>query len=100
MQTIQKFSTWFSQQKLSGKLAIGCVGLFMLFCLCSVPIAIFSPSTPTPETMDVASLQTAAVETALVGINQTAMVNVPTNTAEPTYTPAPTETSDQFPPGR
>lgn len=93
MQAIQKFSKWFSQQKLPGKLAIGCAGLFMLFCLCSVATTIFSPSTPTSESMDVASLQTAAVETALAAINQTAIANVPTNTAEPTNTPEPTETT-------
>jgi len=92
MQTIQKFSTWFSKQKLAGKLAIGCAGLFILFCLCSIPIAIFSPSTATPETADVSSVQTAAIETAMAGINQTAIANAPTNTPESTNTPAPTDT--------
>jgi hypothetical protein len=92
MQPIQNFSTWFSKQKLPGKLAIGCAGLFVLFCLCSIPIAIFSPSTPTPQTADVSSVQTAAVETAMAGVNQTAIANAPTNTPESTNTPAPTDT--------
>ncbi len=47
MQTIQQFPSWFSKQKLSGKVAIGCSGIFMLCCLCSVPYAILSPATPT-----------------------------------------------------
>ncbi len=47
MQTIQQFPSWFSKQKLSGKVAIGCAGIFMLCCLCSVPYAILNPSTPT-----------------------------------------------------
>jgi hypothetical protein len=90
---MQQFSTWFSKQKTIGKLAIGCGSLFLLLCLCSIPVAIFSPSTPTSETADVSSVQTAAFETALVGINQTTVANVPTNTAEPTNTPASTETA-------
>ena len=92
MQPIQNFSTWFSKQKPLGKLAIGCAGLFLLFCLCSIPIAIFSPSTPTPQAADVSSVQTAAVETAMAGVNQTAVVNAPTNTPESTTTPSPTDT--------
>ena len=47
MQTIQQFPSWFSKQKLSGKAAIGCAGIFMLCCLCSVPYAILNPSTST-----------------------------------------------------
>lgn len=46
MQTIQQFPSWFAKQKLSGKLAIGCASLFMLCCLCSIPVAILSPTTP------------------------------------------------------
>jgi len=100
MQAIQKFSAWFAKQKLAGKLAIGCAGLFLLFCLCSIPIAIFSPSTPTPETADVLSIQTAAFETAVAEINQTVNTDVPANapeatdTLQPTDTPVPTSTPD------
>jgi hypothetical protein len=92
MKTIQQFPAWFAKQKLSGKLFIGCSGLFVLFCLCSFPIALLSPSTPTPETADISSVQTAAVETAMAAINQTAVANAPTNTPESTITPAPTDT--------
>ena len=92
MQKIQQFFTWFSKQKLSGKIFIGCSGIFLLLCLCSVPMAILSPSTPTQESADVSALQTAAVEAAIVSINQTATASVPTNSPEPTITPAPTET--------
>jgi hypothetical protein len=87
VQTIQKFSSWFAKQKLAGKLAIGCAGLFLLFCLCSVSIAIFSPSTPTPL---------ANVESTLPPVSTEKPVDVattaPTNTPVPTATPLPTET--------
>lgn len=100
MQTVQQFSSWFSKQKLGGKVFIGCSGLFLLLCLCSVPMALLSPSTSTPESTDVSALQTAAVETAMVALNQTADANVavnppePTNTLQPTDTPIPTNTPD------
>lgn len=93
MKTIQQFPAWFAKQKLSGKLFIGCSGLFILFCLCSFLTTLLSPSTPTSETADVSSAQTAAFETAVAGINQTATANAPTNTPEPTETPPPTETA-------
>ena len=64
MQTIRQFPLWFSKQKLSGKVAIGCAGIFMLCCLCSVPYAILNPSTPTSTP-------------------------VPTSTPIPTSTPTP-----------
>lgn len=48
METVQQSSTWFSKQGLFVKVAIGCSGLFVLCCLCSIPIAIFSPAAPTP----------------------------------------------------
>jgi hypothetical protein len=93
MQTIQNAISWFSKQKLGGKIFIGCSGIFLLLCLCSFPMALLSPSTPTPDSADVSALQTAAVETAVVSINQTANASVPTNSPEPTNTPLPTETS-------
>jgi hypothetical protein len=72
MQTIQQFPSWFAKQKLSGKLAIGCASLFMLCCLCSIPIAILSPATP-PSTP------------------------VSTSTSVSTSTPVPTSTSTPVP---
>lgn len=93
MKTIQQFPSWFSKQKLSGKLAIGCAGLVMVFCLCSLVIAIFSPSKPASEAastpMDVSSLQTMAFDTALAEINQATATSALTNTPEPTNTPLP-----------
>ncbi|MDP1624671.1 MAG: hypothetical protein Q8L64_02770 [bacterium] len=87
MQTIQQFPSWFSKQKLSGKVAIGCVGLFMLCCLCSVPYAILSPSTPTPE---VQNTSIAQVEPSPVLAQTESVAEVaPTATPEPTNTPLP-----------
>lgn len=100
MKTIQQFPSWFSKQKLSGKLAIGCTGLFIAFCLCSFVVSILSPSKPASETastpVDVSGLQTAAFNTALAGINQVTATNASTNTPEPTQTPIP-PTSTQNP---
>jgi len=42
MQTVHQISAWFSKQKFIAKMAIGCSSLFMLCCICSVPIAILS----------------------------------------------------------
>ncbi len=81
MQTIQQFRTWFAKQKLSGKLAIGCVGLFMLCCVCSIPVAILSPSTPTPEIENTAVVEVVATPT----ITETV---IPANTSQV----VPTET--------
>lgn len=93
MQTIQKFSTWFTKQKLAGKLAIGCAGIFLLLCLCSVPIAIFSPSTPTSITN---ATSVANAESTLPPVSTEKPADVatfaPTNTPVPTSTPLPTET--------
>ena len=112
MKTLQSSLTWFFRQKLSGKLFIGCSGLFTLFCLCGFLSAILSPSNPTFEavasTPDVSSIRTSAAETFFAGITQTAISNPPTQTftppAEPTFsaepsltaTFVPTSTSDQL----
>lgn len=83
MNTIQQFPSWFSKQKLSGKLAIGCAGLFLLFCLCSIPIAVLSPSTPTPEVQNTSVAQVEVTQTESVA------EVLPTDTPEPTNTPLP-----------
>lgn len=96
MKTVQKTATWFSKQGLFGKVAIGCSGLFVLCCLCSIPIAILNPSTPTPKATGVSSVQTPAIETVIVEIRPSATANSPTNTPVPilpTETPRPTETA-------
>jgi hypothetical protein len=103
MQTIQQISTWFSSQKLGGKLAIGCSGLFALFCWCAFSIAILNPSPSNaeaePTSADISSIQTSAFETAVAGVYQTATASVPTITPTsniPTLTssPIPTQTSE------
>ena len=81
MQTIRQFPSWFAKQKLIGKLAILCAGLLLLYCMCSVPIAIFSPSTPTPEVTKTTVATIAPTET-----------NVPT--MAPSNTPQPTATEE------
>jgi len=90
MDKIQQLSTWFTTRKLSGKLAIGCGGLLVLFCLCSIPIAILSPST---QTLKVQNTSIAQVETSPIS-SQTEIVaevptSAPTDTPESTNTPLP-----------
>jgi hypothetical protein len=93
MQTIQQFPSWFSKQKLSGKVAIGCAGLFTLCCLCSVPIAILNPATPTPEAANT-SVVVQTEEPAEIPTNT--LLPIPTVTFPPeptvTFTPEPTIT--------
>jgi hypothetical protein len=103
MQTIQQFPSWFAKQKLSGKLAIGCASLFMLCCLCSVPIGILSPSKSTPEvtkTVMVEFLPSPVSESAIPTETTVAAV-LPTETIIPTIapsnTPAPTPTLQPTP---
>ena len=103
MQTIRQFPSWFTKQKFSGKVAIGCAGLFMLCCLCSVPMAILNPSTPTPEIT-----KTVVVEVSSSPISESAIptetvveVVLPTETIIPTIAPsntlAPTPTLQPTP---
>ena len=93
MQTIRQFPLWFAKQKLSGKLAIRCAGSFLLCCICGVPVAIFSPSTPTPEFTKTAAaevLPSPITETAAPTETKLAEV-IPTTTTVATI--APTETN-------
>ncbi len=107
MQTIKQFPAWFSRQKPFGKLAIGCGGLSLFFCLCLFSIAIVSPTPTTAEAastkLDISGIQTSVFETAVAGVYQTATANAPTITPFPTITltpniptntasPVPTET--------
>ncbi len=96
MQKLQQLPSWFAKQKLSGKLAIGCAGLLMLCCFCSIPVVIFSPSSSTPQVQKIlieetpSLVQTQSVEE----INPSAtsnLTNTPelTNTSELTDTPLP-----------
>lgn len=85
MQTFQQISTWFSKQGLFVKVAIGCSGLFVLCCLFSVPVALLSPSTPTPKANNTSVAEVQS--TPLAGETQMP-TNIPvTNTPVPTDIP-------------
>ena len=84
MQTIQQFPSWFSKQKPSGKVFIGCVGLLILLCVCSIPITLLSPSTPKPENVLNTGLQTV----------ESTSTPKSTNTPKPSNTPRPSPTPE------
>jgi hypothetical protein len=98
MKTIQRFPSWFSKQKLSGKVAIGCASLIILCCLCSVPISILSPSTPISRVENTAVTEVASTPTAIETVKPTDIPQIAsTNTPEPpTPIPNPTETPDPY----
>jgi len=82
MGTINKFFAWwketFRKQGIVGKVILGCSSLFVICCLCSVPIGILSPKPPTTATAEVAS-------TPLVTqIEQPTEILLLTNIPEPT----------------
>jgi len=87
MQTIQQFTSWFSKQKLSGKVAVGCSTLFFLCCLCSIPISILNPATQTPGVVNTFATE---VPSTLVPTQTEKPTEIPTNTSTPTDTPNPT----------
>lgn len=97
MKMIQRFFSWYSEtfrkQKLVGKVVIGFVSLIVLFYLFSIPIAILSPSTPTPA---VNNPSVASVESTLPPAPVDVATLAPTDTAVPTSTPLPTETPEPF----
>lgn len=94
MQTIKRFLNFFSdtfrKQGKIGKAVISVISLLFLCCLCSLPLSLFSPSVPSsqraPDIIDVSSIQTAAVNTLVVGINQTITANAPTDNPLPIFT--------------
>jgi hypothetical protein len=86
MPTIQQFPSWFSKQKLSGKVAIGCAGLFVLCCLFIIPIAILSPSTPTLEITNTAVAEVSSMPVATQTEKPTEILS-PTNIPEQAPTP-------------
>jgi hypothetical protein len=93
MQAIKRFSTWFLNQSLIVKLAIGVSSGILLCCLCSIPLAIFSPSNPTQAANDTSA---ANVESTLPPTSTDKPVDIatlaPIDTPVPTSTPLPTET--------
>lgn len=89
MQTLQQFPSWFAKQKLSSKVAIGCVGFIVLCCMCSALAVILSPPSPSPD----------VTRTPIAGIVATTTVPTkakteisPTETIETTKSVAPTKT--------
>lgn len=89
---IQRFYTWFSNQGVVGKLAVG----FLLLCLlCSIPLGILNSAKPLSKTASTpakdSSVQTVAALTVAAGVKQTVIASMPTNTPRPTvtFTPAP-----------
>jgi hypothetical protein len=99
MNKIQQFFSWFSKQKIVVKAAIGCSGIILLCCLCTVTISIISPSTPTPESQNTSVANVISTPTIpqaeKTADNATKLPTdspAPTDTSAPTNTPAPTET--------
>lgn len=90
METANQSSNWFSKQNLFVKVAIGCSGLFVLCCLCSIPIAIFSPSTSVPKASNTPIIE---IEPSPIIAQTEKPTEVPTialtNTPKPTSTPLP-----------
>ena len=94
MQTIRQFPSWFSKQKPSGKLFIGCSGLFVLFCLCVILVDL-SPSTPMPApTQDIAAVYTQAFETAWASLPTWAGIH-DNREPSPSLTTAPAPESEK-----
>jgi hypothetical protein len=93
MQAIKKFNSWFSKQKLVIKFLVSIFILLFLCVLCSIPAAIFSPSTPSPA---VNETSVADLESTQPPVSTEIPVDVatiaPTDTRLPTSTPLPTET--------
>ena len=85
MQIVKRFITWFSdtfkKKGLVGKVILIAVALSMGCCLCSVPIAIFSPETPAEEVSGI-SIDKAEATPEVV-------IEIPTNTPLPSATPEP-----------
>ena len=101
MQTIKRFFTWFSdkfrKQGKLGKIAIVIGLLISLCCLCTVPIAILTPTSPTTEATTTSEAE--KVSTSVVDQNnqptdtpKSTKTSAPTNTPRPTNTPGPTNT--------
>lgn len=97
MQIIKRFFTWFSEtfrkQGIAGKVAIVSVSLLIVCCVCSVPVAILSPTTPTPEA---GNTSVGAVQSTAATVQTEEPVELPTEapTEEPTNTPLPSETPE------
>lgn len=107
MQTIKRFTSWFSRQKLIGKLAIVISSVILVCIVCSIPIGLFSPSTPTPGISNTSVVNVESTSPSISTEKPTDVVAIvptetpvpsatspPTETPRPTATPQPTETSN------
>lgn len=92
---MQNVTSWIGHRWRSGcvgKLTVIIGGMVLGCCLCSVPVAIFNPPTPTPSTRSRPVVDVAPTATATI---------LPTDTATPvppTATPQPTSTDTPIPP--
>lgn len=77
----------FRKQKIVGKLGLASLTLISLCCICTVPIALLTPSTPTPEATLIS--KNPPVETATITIKPT---DLPTKTPTITLTLLPSTT--------
>lgn len=91
MMVVRRFSSWYSRQKISGKLAVGCGGLLLLCCVCSVPITILNPS-PVTENKSAEVIEAPESPTELVPL-----ASPPTDTTTPTKAPQATPTKTASP---
>lgn len=90
METANQSSNWFSKQNLFVKVAIGCSGLFVLCCLCSIPIAIFSSSTSSPKASNTPIIEIEPSPIIAQTEKPTEVLTIAlTNTPKPTSTPSP-----------
>jgi hypothetical protein len=102
MQTVQRLFSWwsvtFKKQGIVGKVVFGCFSLFMLCCLCSVPIGLLNPSKSTPEVTKtvVVEVSPSPISESAIPTEATVAAVSPTETIipiiAPSNTPAPTPT--------
>jgi hypothetical protein len=92
MQIIKRFFTWFSgtfrKQGIIGKVVLAGVTLFVLCCLCSVPIGLLNSSNPTPE-VDNTSVAEVLSTPVVIQTEKPTEIIPPTNIPEPTATLEP-----------
>lgn len=98
---VSKFFGWFKNKSLLVKIIVIFVILMIMACLCSVPIALLTPSTDvTPTTIagiiDEPDSQENLAEPEATTIMENTATDIPTPipTKEPTNTPIPTNTPD------
>lgn len=97
MNTVRRFTNWFKNQKRGSKFLIVLVVFFVVCCLCSVPVAVFSPkstSTPLAQATGAAAAQVEVVATSEPTTQKPTDTPASTNTPKSTSTPKPTNTPE------